>query len=46
MITANEELKAVFAKAREGKIRVIKVDIQDGKYFVIVIIYYYIIIYN
>ncbi|XP_015778183.1 PREDICTED: twinfilin-1-like [Acropora digitifera] len=32
-IQANEELKAVFAKAREGKIRVIKVDIQDGKYF-------------
>lgn len=28
-IQANEELKAVFAKAREGKIRVIKVDIQD-----------------
>ena len=41
LITANEELKAVFAKAREGKIRVIKVDIQDGKYYVIIIISYY-----
>ena len=30
-LTANDELKAVFAEAKEGNIRVIKVDIQDGE---------------
>ena len=29
---ANDDLKSVFAAAKEGNIRVIKVDIQDGMF--------------
>lgn len=30
-LTANEDLKAVFAESKEGNIRIIKIDIIDGK---------------
>jgi len=29
-IQANDDLKALFARSKEGSIRTIKVDIQDG----------------
>lgn len=43
--TANDALKKIFAKCRDGKIRVLKISIENGEFFLFVVNLYLITIF-